>query len=205
MNQLQIFLAKLGGLSYLGIFGVSLVANILFIIPEEVVLLSLGYITRAGKIDIFIVIPIVILGLLVSDYILYTLSRSGNRIISLFYDKFFSQKLALFNSDNKEVHWYEKHIEKVIFYSRFLIQLRFLGPFMAGRLNVRPRTFLTYELAALIIYVPLFMWTGWYFRSQVEYLITGIEHVKNIIMIGVGILIALSLIQYFRKKFLRLP
>lgn len=202
MASAQAIISQLGNLSYLGVFGISLIANILIIIPEEVVLLGLGYVARAGKIDIFFIIPVVLVGLLASDCILYFFSRSKNRFIMFFYDKFFSKKLAVFSPSlrKNEPHWYERHIEKIIFYSRFLIQLRFVGPFMAGSLRVSFRKFLTYEVAALVIYVPLLLWIGWYFRSRVEEIITGIGHVKNIIAIGIALLIAFSLIQYLRKR-----
>jgi len=197
-------ITQISGLSYLGIFGVALVANVLFIIPEEVVLLSMGYVARAGNVNIFIMIPIVILGLLTSDIVVYYLSRRGSKFITSFYENFFSKRLKFFtkHSEGKGA-WMETNIEKVIFYSRFLMQLRFLGPFMAGKLKVSQRKFLVYELAALVIYVPLLLWTGWYFHSKVSLIIGKVEVVRNAILLCVGLMIVYALLQIVYRSFMK--
>lgn len=195
------FIKGLGGLSYLGIFGISLVANILFIVPEEVVLLGLGYAARAGGVDIFAVIALAIAGLLTSDVILYGLSRGNSRTIHFLYERIFSKRIAFFSRKlSGDEGWIERHLEKVIFYSRFLMQLRFLGPFMAGKHKASVRTFLTYELAALVIYVPLLLWTGWYFRSRIEHIIDSIDVAHNIILIAVILLLLLPFLQSIIRR-----
>lgn len=190
----QSFLQSLGGLSYLGIFGISLLANLVIPVPEEVVLLALGYAAHAGGIEVFYVIPIVIAGLLVSDIVLYTLSHNRNRLVTYLYKKIFSSRFA-----DKEA-WMRDNIERVMFFSRFLIQLRFLGPFMAGQLGIKFKKFITYELAALVLYVPLLIWTGWYFHSRVERIVAGVGMIRNIIFIVFGILILSSVFNSINKK-----
>ncbi len=200
------FIVKLGGLSYVGIFGISLIANILFIVPEEVVLIGLGYAARAGGADIFSVIAIVILGLLTSDAVLYTLSRGNSRIVITLYDRVFSKRIAFFSkklSGNET--WIEGHLDKVIFYSRFLMQLRFLGPFMAGKHKASVRTFLTYELAALVLYVPLLLWVGWYFRSRIERIIGSIDAAHTVILIMVIAIILLPFLQKLLSRAMNRP
>lgn len=195
------FITGLGGLSYLGIFGLSLIANILFIVPEEVVLLGIGYVARAGDVNIFAVIPLVMMGLLSSDAVLYGLSKGNSRAIHFLYDRIFSKRIAFFSKKlSGDEAWIEKHLEQVIFYSRFLMQLRFIGPFMAGKHKASPRTFFTYELAALVIYVPLLLWVGWYFRSRIEHIIDRIDLAHNIILITV---IALLLLPFLQSLFRR--
>lgn len=197
----ETFIASLGGLSYLGIFAISLVANILFIVPEEVVLLGLGYAARAGGVDIFAVIPLVITGLLTSDAVLYALSKGNSRAIHFLYERIFSKRVAFFSKKlSGDESWMEKHLEQVIFYSRFLMQLRFIGPFMAGKHKASIRTFFTYELAALVIYVPLLLWIGWYFRSRIEHIIDRIDLAHNIVLIAV---IALLLLPFIQSLFRR--
>ncbi len=195
------FIKELGGLSYLGIFGISLVANILFIVPEEVALISLGYVARAGDVSIFAVIPLVILGLFTSDYVLYSLSKGNSKIIHVLYERIFSKRIAFFSKKlSGDERWVESNIEKVIFYARFLMQLRFIGPFMAGKHNVAPRRFVTYELAALVLYVPLLLWIGWFFRSRIERIIGSIDKAHNIILIAVITLLFLPFLQTLFKK-----
>ncbi len=197
MTETQTLITSLGTLSYIGVFGISMLANVVIPVPEEVVLLALGYVAHIGTINVFYLIPIVILGLFTSDIILYFLSQKNNRFVTYFYAKLFAKRLA----DKHE--WVDHNITKVIFFSRFLIQLRFLGPFMAGQHGVKLRTFITYELAALVIYVPLIVWTGWYFQSRVERIVSGVGLARNIFLIVVGLLILISLLRSAYKALLK--
>ncbi len=197
MSETQILIDHLGTLSYVGIFGVALLSNVIIPVPEEIVLLAFGYLAGTGKVNGFILVPIVIAGLLTSDLIMYTLSRRGSRIITFFYNKFFARRL-----ETKRA-WIEANIEKVIFCSRFLLQLRFLGPCIAGQLKVPLGKFIFWELAALVIYVPLLIWLGSYFRNRVEDIISGVGMVHNVILIAVGVLLVIGLSRYLERWMLR--
>lgn len=189
---------QLGNLSYFGILGVSIIANVIVPFPEEIVLLGLGYLAGTGRVHLLILMPIVISGLLLSDVVMFTLSKKGNRLVKKFYEKIFSKKLE------PRREWLETHIDKVIFFSRFLVQLRFLGPFLAGQMHITLKRFLKYEIAALLIYVPLYLWVGFYFRNRIEFIASGIGAVKNIILIAVGIGILISLSKLIRRKALNI-
>lgn len=193
MTETQELIRHLGTFSYFGIFGISILANIVIPVPEEVVLLALGYVAGTGRINALIVIPIVISGLLLSDIAMFILSRKGNKWILLFYNRFFARRLESRRA------WLQRHIKKVIFFSRFLVQLRFLGPFMAGQEKVSWRDFITYELAALIIYVPFLIWAGGFFQNRIEDVISGIGIVRNIILLCIGLLILVSLSRFIYK------
>ena len=192
-------IASLGSLSYLGIFGISILANVVVPVPEEIILIGLGYIARGGHINVFYVVPIAIAGLLISDTIMYILSRRGNKLINHFFDRFFAKRLAT------RREWMEHNIEKVVFYSRFLIQLRFIGPFMAGQTNMSFRKFITYELAALLVYVQVTIWTGWLFRSSIERITYGLNVVRNGILILIVIAIGISIAKYLRRVLFTRP
>ncbi len=181
--ETQVLLEQLGALSYVGIFGVSMLANVVIPVPEEIVLLALGYLAGTGAVNGFILLPIIMTGLLVSDVVMYTLSKRGNRFIMFFYRKFFAQKV------NRKQHWMKTHIEKVIFFSRFLVQLRFIGPFMAGHYRVPVKKFIKYDFAAIALYVPLFLFLGWYFHNRVQKIIENVHIIKNVVFLFFGVII----------------
>ncbi len=193
MTQTGEIISQLGHLSYVGIWGISLLANVVVPVPEEIILLAFGYLAGTGKIDGFTVIPIVISALLVSDIAMYFLAKKGSKLVTFFYKKVFSRRL-----ESRRV-FLESHIEKVIFFSRFLVQLRFLGPFMAGQTKVPFRKFITYDLAALVVYVPLYVLIGWYFRNRVEFIGEGIGTIRNIILIVVGVLLLISISRVVKR------
>lgn len=187
-------IASLGAMSYVGIFGMSLLANIVIPIPEEIVVLAIGYVVGMGGLNAYYVIPIIILGLFISDQVLYFAARANNRIITTFYNKLFANRL-------KSKHdWMVNNIDKVIFYSRFMMHLRFLGPYLAGQNKTPWRKFITYELAALVVYVPLTILIGSYFHSRIKMLIDGVSVIRNIILIIIVILIVVSIVKFVYKK-----
>lgn len=195
MEDTETLIAGLNSLSYLGIFGISILANVFIPFPEEVVLLGLGYLSGTGHTNIFILIPIVILGLLLSDIGMYFLSRAGNRWVNLFYEKVFANKIG------DKIKWVNANINKVVFFSRFMVQLRFLGPFMAGQIKMPFKKFLKIELLALIIYVPLFLGLGNYFHKKLSMIVGGIGVVRNTILILLGFILIIGLFKFLRKKF----
>ncbi len=195
--ETQTLIEHLGAFSYLGIFGVSMIANIAIVLPEEIILLAIGYVVGTGVVNGFIVVPIVMLGLLITDTALYTLSKRRNRLIMFFYDKFFAWRVKNY------IHWLKRHIYKVIFFSRFMVQLRFMGPFFAGQLKIPRRKFILYEVFALAIYVPLLVWAGAYFRNRIERITDGIRTAHNLILIGLGTIILFVFLKFLRNLILK--
>lgn len=191
MNEL---LAHLGSLTYLQIYGISTIANVVIPFPEEIVLLALGYGARAGHGTVGVLIPIVMAGLITSDIAMFVLSHKKNRFVTYFYQKFFADRL-----EDKHA-WIEEHIGGIIFFSRFLIQLRFLGPFLAGQHGVSWKKFLLFELAALLIYVPLVLGAGWYFHARIEAIASGVNVVRNVILITFAIAILYSISRSIQHR-----
>ncbi len=194
--EIENLIAQLGALSYLGILGISFLANVVVPVPEEIVLVVLGYIAHDGAIHVPMVIVLVMMGLFASDTVMYFLSRTNNKFVRFFYDKFFARRLDAHDG------WIGTHIPQVIFFSRFLVQLRFLGPFIAGQKRISYRTFATYDLFALVIYVPLFVWLGWYFQKRLEFIVSGVHTVRNIILIIVFLAVVVSLFKFARSRIL---
>ena len=196
MNAGQEIIAQVGAMSYLGIFGISFLANIFVPVPEEIVILAIGYVAGTGNINVWISIPVVIFGALCCDILMFALSRRNNPIVKGFYDKFFSKIFPI--SDE----FLQSHVTKITFFARFLVQLRFLGPFLAGQAHMTWKKFLALDTLALVIYVSALIWVGDYFQDRIETIFDGINQFKNIMLILVGIAVLWFLGQFLKKLFL---
>lgn len=179
-------ISQLGSLSYIGIFITSFLANVVVPVPEEVVLIIFGYLSKVHtSLSLVYLVPIVICGVLLSDIIMYSLARSNNRLVTFFYNKLFSH---LFSPESSQ--WVGQNIKKIIFFSRFMIQFRFLGPFFAGQQKTPFKTFLLYDLLAVSFYVPLYIIIGRFFYKKLNLIIYNVNIVKNIVLVVfVGILV----------------
>lgn len=197
MIESQTLITELGTLSYIGIWFAALLSNVVIPVPEEMVLLAFGYLAGTGHINFFILMPIVISGLLVSDIGMYLLARKGSRLVTWFYDKFFSRRLI-----QKNDQWFIDHMNKIIFFSRFLVQLRFIGPFLAGQKKVPFKRFVLYDLAAILLYVPLYTLLGLFFHSRVQAIIDNVGVVRNIALVAIGLFIVFVLSRKYIRKFL---
>ncbi|MEI8062419.1 MAG: VTT domain-containing protein, partial [bacterium] len=168
MSETQTLIQHLGALSYIGIFGVSIIANVIVPVPEEIVLLALGFLVGTGQVNGYAIIGILIAGLFISDISMYYFAKKGFRFVTFFYEKFFAKRLA------SKREWLESHVTEVIFFSRFMVQLRFLGPFLAGQTQTPTKTFVKYNLYALTVYVPFYILVGFYFHNRIEVISSGI-------------------------------
>lgn len=191
---------ELGALSYGGIWLVSFLSNVFIPVPEELTLLALGYLSGTGAINGWLTIPLVISALLVNDILLYKLSKRGSKITNFLYKRFFEKKL-----ERRGEKWVDMNIGRIIFLSRFLIQLRFIGPFLAGSKKVSIKKFVLYDLLALIIYTPLFIGLGWYFHSRINLVIENVNVFKNILLVAIGLILTYSIAKFiyrflFKKK-----
>jgi membrane protein DedA with SNARE-associated domain len=197
MTETGEILKQIAALSYAGIFGASFLANIVVPVPEEVIILAIGYVAGTGTISFWITLPIVIAGMLLSDIIMFSLSLHGNKIVRTVYDKFFAKIVPM----NQE--FIEKHITKIIFVSRFLVNLRFIGPFLAGQAKVSYRRFILIDGIAITAYAAVLLWAGHYFSSRIESIFSGVGIFKNVLLIVIALLILWSVGQAIKKAFLK--
>lgn len=201
MTKTQLLIEQLGALSYIGIFGVAFLANVVVPVPEELVIVAFGYLLAAGKLNVLVLIPIIIVGLFLSDTVMYILSRKGSGIVRGFYRRFFGSWLG------EKDAWFEKHLGKVVFVSRFLVQLRFLGPFFAGHNKMPFKLFALYDLVAVALYTSLYVFVGWYFHDRIGLIASGVNTAKNIVILvlvaGIAFGIVKSIRNFFFNRFLR--
>jgi membrane protein DedA with SNARE-associated domain len=187
------FIHQLGGLSYLGVFGISILAMIVLPFPEEVTLISFGYLAGIGVFHLALLIPVCMAGLFVSDFFLYQLAYRGSKITTKFYQKLFAEKFDFLNDMTDE------KLERLIIFSRFLIYFRFLSGFLAGYYKISFKKFAGYELVSLSIYTTLFISVGFFLRNQLERVVAGVGVVQNIVLVLIIIGVGTTLFQSLKK------
>ncbi len=197
MQETDLIVQSMGGLSYGGVFILALMSNMIIPVPEELVLLGMGYLTSLGIFKYYLVSIIFILGMLASDYILYSLAKRGSKLTKKLQEKL--EKKGILK--NKE--YLEKHINKIIFFSRFLVYLRFIGPVVSGTLGIDRKKFIKYDLLALVIYVNIFLGLGNYFHKQISFVTAGVARFKNYLLIVLAVVLSVLLLRYVQKNFLK--
>ncbi|TQD23811.1 DedA family protein [Methanolobus vulcani] len=195
MSNWEFLIPYLEHLSYLGIFITLGFLGHFIPLPEEVLLLIVGYIVSLGFGNLWIVIVVSLMAGASGDILLYWLSRNGNKLLSRFDN----------NKDKKTIARYEDLMEhhggKTIFTFRLIVGLRVFGPVVAGSAKVPWRKFVFYDLLALLVFYPFLITTGYIFHSNLQNLITDISILGHVIFFAVVGLFTIILSLYHKKIF----
>lgn len=199
MLNTQFLINYAGNFSYLGIFILIVLSGYVIPVPEEVMLLLAGYIAALGFNNFYFTLIFAIMGVLVGDNILFWLSKkSGSKLIDRLKRKIRKHKLMKYRNLMKN------NIGKTIFVLRFIIGLRFFGPFLAGSLKVKWTTFQLYNFLAVAIYVPIIVFLGYYFHTRLALIITGVEITRHLIFFAFILLATLMISIFIRNRYLKI-
>lgn len=197
MEQTDAILNSIGGLSYFGVLILAIMSNVVIPVPEELILIAMGYLSGNGLFMYPLVMAIFIIGLMISDYVLYSLAFRGSKLVKGFIKRL--QKRGLLKNEA----YTRKHIKKIIFFSRFLVYLRFIGPIMSGYLRVNRKTFLSNNFLALVVYVNIFLGLGHHFHKQLEFVTAGVARFKNYLFIALIVVGTIVALRYIQKNFIK--
>ena len=180
-------------LSYFGIFLWFAVIEQLTPVPEEVYLMSVGYIAVHAHMNIILCGIAALSGLLATDNLLFYLALKGNK---------FSHKLL-----NKINHNLLENIKNklknkaalTIFIGALVPKLRFFNPLIAGSIGIKFKIFSLANAAATLLYVAVYMSVEIVFHRQLNYILKKLEYVQHVIFTGVMIILAIFIIIKMRK------
>lgn len=180
------------GPAYLAV-GAAIIANLFPGIPEEIFLLGLGYLAGRSTFEFISLTIFLIIGFLLIDTLIYILARRGNKIVL-----FIGRKLLgdWFTDDGSFI---QRRLAHIIFISRFVPVLRFMGPFLGGAYRYPYRFFIAVDAIALSIYVPALLGLGVYFEDRISQIISGVGVVKNSILMFVVLVLVFVIFRQVRK------
>lgn len=184
-------------LSYLGVFIWFLFLDQLTPIPEEVTLLSIGYIAEHHLINPYFAGLAAFMGLTIIDSVFYWLAYSGNKLINRFKNNI-SEKLQ-----EKYLKGLKEHSVRTILILSFIPKVRFFSPIFAGMFHVRWQTFFVVNGIGTIIFIAGYIAAGMLFNKSLEYLLKEVELLRHSIFIVFMILITIGVFFKFTRKLIR--
>lgn len=194
MKDPLLYINYLESLSYLGIFVVTMLSGVVIPLPEEIILLIAGYLASAGFLKLIYVLLVTTLALLISDNVLYHLSRSNSHYIT---------RLRAYVLRIKFLHhesWIHDHWGKTIFFTRFLPGLRFVGPILSGTLKVDRAKFQFYNFLALIVYTPLVVILGYIFHERLAVWIIRFQLIRHVVFLAILIALGIAGALYLNRR-----
>ena len=196
MPSFDFIIGYLDSLSYLGIF---LVFLFYFLpIPEEVLLLGIGYLVDVGELNIYAAITVSVAGIMSADNMWYWLGKSHSRITVKLKKRIGEERVMFYGNMLK------KHTGKYVFLSRFVPGARVIGPSLAGSMNLNKKHFWFFNVLAVLLYTPIFIFIGYFFNYHLEILMSKFISARHIVFILFVSLVGLTTALIINKKFFRM-
>ena len=166
-------------------------------IPEDVSLISAGYLAHLGILNVHRVFLVCFAAVLGGDCLAFTLGRLfGSRLLD-------SRLAQRFFQPRKQIRvraYFRKFGSKVIFIARFLPGLRFSIFLSAGTLRVRPSIFLVYDALAALVSVPALVYLAWIFGEHIDRVVSWVRRSEYGILIVVVAVVVWLAVKMLRKR-----
>jgi membrane protein DedA with SNARE-associated domain len=166
--------------TYLGLFVVLMLCGLGLPIPEDVAILTGGYLAHRGITRYPITLVVALLGVVAGDNSLFFLGRRfGTGVVRYFTLAWPGRQHQV----ERIERFMQRHGARAVFYARFLAGLRALIYLSAGSFGVRPAVFLFYDLLGALISVPIVVTLGYVFGKQIEMIVRYIGGFERLIVI----------------------
>jgi len=167
-------------ITFVGVIGVALIVFaesgllIGFFLPGDSLLVTAGFLTHQGvlNINIHLFVAILFLAAAIGDSVGYAFGNKVGR-------KLFKKKDSLLFRQENIRHaedFYEKHGSKTIVIARFIPIVRTFAPVIAGIGNMHYRTFLTFNLIGAFLWAVGLTYLGYYAGAWLESQGVDVDH-----------------------------
>lgn len=195
------FLEHLSNLSagsvYLTIAGILMLCGLGLPIPEDISLISAGYMAHLGAVNVHTVFAVCFAAVLAGDTLAFLLGRwFGRRVLELrLAQRFFTRRKQL-----RVRAYFRKYGSKVVFIARFLPGLRFSIFFSAGSLHVRFAVFFIYDTLAAALSVPFLVYLAWIFGDKIDNVIAWARRSEYGILVIAAAAVTLVVVKAYRSR-----
>lgn len=181
---------------YVALFGIIFSETGLmlgFFLPGDSLLVTAGLFAARGELDIWILIPLLLVAAITGNTTGYTIGRKAGRPL------FDRPQSKLFRRDHliKTRAFYERYGGITIILAQFMPFARTFAPVVAGVADMPYRRFATFNITGAVLWIPGMTLIGYFLGRTVP----GIEkHIEYVIAIVVFVSILPMLIKYAQHK-----
>lgn len=184
-------------LPYLCVLAVLVAASFGMPIPEDIPLLTGGWLCYRGLAVLPIMIATGMLGVLTGDICLFFMGRRfGHHIVEHRFMRRIVKPSRLLLAE----HLFEHHGIKIIFAARFLPGLRAMVFLASGVMKVPFWKFIVVNGSAACISVPMLVVLGWFFGAQFDQIKSDVRMVTNVVGFLGLIVLAIAVGLYFHRR-----
>jgi membrane protein DedA with SNARE-associated domain len=185
---------------YFFLIGILLLCGFGLPLPEDVVLITGGYLAYSGYLDIRIFLPLAMAGVLLGDSSIFII---GKKIGTSFLTHRYLSKFIKPFHIRKAISFIEKYHDRIFFIARFLPGLRSAIFFTGGALETKFMKFFLYDFLAALISVPALVigaYAGGEYIDQVFKVAKGVQTTLLVASILVSTYVLFVVRRWIRKK-----
>lgn len=182
---------------YLGVFGVLIACSLGLPLPEDIPLLTGGWLCHRDLASLAFMIPIAMVGVLGGDFILFSIGRKFGHHVT---EHRFLRRLVNPSRLVMAEKLFARHGVKIIFAGRFLPGLRPMIFMASGVLRVPAWKFAAVNGFAACISVPTLVVLGKLFGDNLERIKTDVRSVTHMIALAIALIALVSLGIYFHRR-----
>ncbi|MBP6217171.1 MAG: DedA family protein [Oligoflexales bacterium] len=200
MNLIIELLARLtpyGTQAYFIMFSILVICGFGLPMPEDVVLITGGILSARHVTEFWPTIFVTLAGVLLGDGVVFTI---GKRIGPKIKQTRGFQWIVQEEREKKIMSWFNRYGDKVIFFARFAPGLRMPLFLTAGAYQVPTWKFFMLDGLAALISVPVWVWVGHFFGSNLELLEEKMKHIQMGLYGVLGGVVGLGLLIWFLRQ-----
>jgi membrane protein DedA with SNARE-associated domain len=190
----EFFSSYLEQVTTFGLFLMLVLAGLGIPIPEDLILITGGVLAHEGVTHIGWMIPVLYVGVLTGDLILYSFGRRfGDTVLG---HPHVLRLLSLARQQRIE-RYFARYGNRTVFLVRHLAILRAPTYLIAGAMKVPGWKFLLWDGLAALISVPLMVSLGYFFADHIQALQRDLRRIEH----WVGALVIISIATYLLVRY----
>jgi membrane protein DedA with SNARE-associated domain len=167
-------------------------------LPEDLSLLTAGYLVWSGQTTLYWAIPVCFVAIVAGDSILFWLGWHFGEAITQ--HKYLRHRLTPARLHRIERH-FEKHGAKTVVAARFAAGARALFFLAAGVMKMSYWRFLLFDGLAALVSGTAWILIGWRFGAQIDWVRHFVHRIEHVALAMLVVAVAAWLIaRYFRRR-----
>lgn len=193
--MLGILYDYIGTFMHTGVIVLLIACGLGLPIPEDAILVAAGAAVHAAGGDLWAMIAAAMVGVMAGDLITFFIGRrfgqsiAGTRAFAWMFTEARMRRIRAY---------FRRYGDRTIFVARFVAGLRALTFLLAGSMGVPVRRFVSINLIAAMVTVPLEVWIGHLFASQLPRILHTVRQVD--LAVGVLVVVGFGLWLWLRRR-----
>jgi membrane protein DedA with SNARE-associated domain len=182
---------------YVGLFLVLVLCGVGLPLPEDIPLITAGFLAYRGVLDLASAIAVSMAAILIGDSIIYYIGHHWG--LTVLNHKLI-RKILPESRLERVKKYFARYGDRTVFFARFIVGLRAATFWAAGTLKVKYSKFLLFDGLAALLSVPAFVILGWYFGDDIERAMKVLDRVEMVILVVAVAAIAGFIIWEVRRR-----